>query len=122
MADLTSKEQVAQEAYERWHAGMPFEHSKRASAWKSGYMSALVDRRTHETSDELTVQFPRAWAPYLQAVILGAIGDMDGDGDCRWHLNELAKFLGRAAEKTNGDVDDTPDHLRKQGYRSGKSP
>lgn len=30
--------------------------------------------------------------------------------------------LRRSAVKTNGDVDDTPEHLRKQGYRSGKSP
>lgn len=54
-----------------------------------------------ERSDELTIKFPRAWAPYLQAVILGALGDMDGDGDCRWHLNELAKSLGMSSEKSD---------------------
>lgn len=51
--------------------------------------------------DDLTVQFPRAWAPYLQAVILGALDDFDNQGDCRWHLNELAKFLGRASQKAS---------------------
>lgn len=61
-------------------------------------------RTAPDVSDELTVKFPRAWAPYLQAVILGALGDMDGDGDCRWHLNELQKFLGRATEKSEGNA------------------
>ena len=57
---------------------------------------------TNESEDELTLKFPRAWAPYLQAVILGALDDFEDNGDCRWHLNELAKSLGRASESRGG--------------------
>lgn len=34
----------------------------------------------------------------------------------------VVPLFASPAVKTNGDVDDTPEHLRKQGYRSGKSP
>lgn len=50
----------------------------------------------HSGSPELcSFEFPKAWAPYLQAVILGALGDFEENGDCQYHLNELAKELAR---------------------------
>jgi len=45
--------------------------------------------------DVVRFEFPRAWAPYLQAVILGSVNDFESD--CRWHLNELQKQLGEAS-------------------------
>jgi hypothetical protein len=48
----TSKEQVAREAYERWHQGRSPDDLA-GQLWRSGYMSAVVDgRRPPETSAE----------------------------------------------------------------------
>lgn len=107
LGNRPSKEQDkhAASAYADKHAPVvPNHRALVKTCVAEAYLAGLAAGRAPETSDELTVKFPRAWAPYLQAVILGALGDMDGDGDCRWHLNELQKFLGRASEKTNGDV------------------
>jgi hypothetical protein len=41
----SSKEQLAREAYERWHQGGPAFDSITAKQWCSGYMSAVVDGR-----------------------------------------------------------------------------
>jgi hypothetical protein len=51
--------------------------------------------------DIVTFDFPKGWAPYLQAVILGALNDFDSD--CRWHLNELQKRLGEYSSETGGN-------------------
>lgn len=49
-SSLPSKEQLAREAYERWHQGAPPVDSITAKSWCSGYMSAVVDgRRAPET-------------------------------------------------------------------------
>lgn len=45
MSAMTSKEQLAREAYERWHQGGPAFDSITARQWCSGYMSAMVDGR-----------------------------------------------------------------------------
>jgi hypothetical protein len=59
---------------------------------ESGY-EYCGDHADKYHSEMVHIDFPKVWAPYLQAVILGALNDFDSD--CRWHLNELQKRLGQ---------------------------
>lgn len=106
--DETSEDPLLRESAERFH-------STYCPTCPDNPCSLGIALRTApEASEELTVKFPRAWAPYLQAVILGALDDFDNQGDCRWHLNELQKFLGRASEKTSTLPAIVPDSVLAQ--------
>lgn len=59
---------------------------------------------------------------YPKALILGALNDFDSD--CRWHLNELQKRLGRGVPETPAEAVDrvSADNLAtsaKYGFETG---
>jgi hypothetical protein len=59
-----TKEQLAKEAYERWHQGGPPFDSVTAKQWCSGYMSAVVDgRRVVEPEDDRYIGEPLPLGP-----------------------------------------------------------
>jgi hypothetical protein len=99
-------------------------------AWLNGY-AAAVETKAEPALDPRMIEACKA----LQAILDSACSApapyhghaMDPVNDLRLvsgrRIDAARTFLAQCnAVKTNGDVDDTPDHLRKQGYRSGKSP
>jgi hypothetical protein len=42
-ANRIYEHEIARDAFERWHAGSPFDKSPESQSWRAGYVSALMD-------------------------------------------------------------------------------